>query len=214
MENSSSSHKSPKVTGGLVRIRATCTGLSALLQNRLSPETLEAIRTKAKAGKNAPRGTPREECGPKLHTTAEGAPAMPLVNVVASLTEAGRSVRLDGKKQMSTATSTVLFSFVIFGGSEMLPLTMRDGVTPSVWEADVRKGTNPNGGEAVAICRPRFDEWQFTMDFDVDTAEIGVDKIRELFDIAGSRVGLCDFRPACKGWFGRFSVTKWEEVSE
>jgi len=29
-------------------------------------------------------------------------------------------------------------------------------------------------------------------------------------DAAGKRIGLGDFRPDCKGPFGRFVVTKWK----
>jgi hypothetical protein len=31
-----------------------------------------------------------------------------------------------------------------------------------------------------------------------------------VIDAAGKRVGLGDFRPACKGPFGRFVVTNWQ----
>lgn len=33
--------------------------------------------------------------------------------------------------------------------------------------------------------------------------------VRELFDIAGSKIGLGDFRPDRRGPFGRFTVTMW-----
>lgn len=32
---------------------------------------------------------------------------------------------------------------------------------------------------------------------------------REIVDAAGKRIGLGDFRPACKGPFGKFVVTSW-----
>ena len=32
---------------------------------------------------------------------------------------------------------------------------------------------------------------------------------RELFDIAGSKIGRGDFRPDRRGPFGRFTVTMW-----
>ena len=34
---------------------------------------------------------------------------------------------------------------------------------------------------------------------------------REIMDAAGKRIGLGDFRPDCKGPFGKFVVTKWKE---
>jgi hypothetical protein len=34
--------------------------------------------------------------------------------------------------------------------------------------------------------------------------------LREILDASGKRIGLGDFRPACKGPFGKFVVVKWE----
>jgi hypothetical protein len=43
---------------------------------------------------------------------------------------------------------------------------------------------------------------------------LGVKILREIIDAAGKRIGLGDFRPACKGPFGKFVVTEWhvEEI--
>jgi hypothetical protein len=35
--------------------------------------------------------------------------------------------------------------------------------------------------------------------------------VREIVDAAGKRIGLGDFRPSCKGPFGKFVVTQWKE---
>lgn len=207
-ENSEATATPRETTGGLVRVRLTCTGKSPHLQNRLSEETLEGIRTKQKAAKTAPRKTPREECEPKVHSF-QGKPVIPMPNIVACLIEAGRYLRLDGKRQMSTASSTMLPAFVEFEG-DFTALVKRNGATVATWEPDMRQGRNPNGGEAVCVCRPRFDEWQFDLEITIDSTQISTDKIRELFDIAGARIGLGDFRPARKGTFGRFTVTRWE----
>lgn len=37
--------------------------------------------------------------------------------------------------------------------------------------------------------------------------------LRAIIDDSGKRVGLGDFRPACKGPFGRFVVTNWKAES-
>lgn len=57
--------------------------------------------------------------------------------------------------------------------------------------------------------RPRFDRWSLSLHIVVDTAQIDESRIREVFDMAGSRVGLGDFRPARKGIFGKFHVVSW-----
>lgn len=43
----------------------------------------------------------------------------------------------------------------------------------------------------------------------MSVGEITVKLFSEIVDAAGSRIGIGDFRPACKGPFGRFVVTSW-----
>lgn len=195
----------------LVRLSVTCTGVTPLLMNRLTPETLEQLRSKKKPSKNAARpATPRDEAAPKVYLTKDGLPYLPTENLLANLIAAGQSVRLDGKKQVSTAKSTMLPAFLTLEDAFIPLLDVPDGKPPS-WEVDMRPGKNPNGGEAVCLCRPRFDKWCFTITALVDLSEISMDKVRELFDIGGKRIGLGDFRPQRKGIFGRYVVTRWDE---
>lgn len=195
----------------MLNVSVKCRGVTPLLMNRMSESTLEGLRTKFKPPKTKEIGktnTPREDAEPKVYLHA-GNPIIPAENLMACLICAGVFVRLDAKRQMSTAKSTVLpgvFTLHDF----VIPLTLADGNKSAIWEADVRKGVNPNGGEAVAICRPRFDEWAFKFRATIDTNEIGENVIRDLIDKAGKRIGLGDFRPARKGIFGQFVVEKWD----
>lgn len=183
--------------------------------NRMSESVLEGLRTKTKPAKTKVIGntkTPREDAEPKVYVH-NGNPMIPGENLMSCLIAAGVYVRLDGKRQVSTGKATVLpglMSLLDF----VLPLYVPDTDKPACWEADVRKGTNPNGNEAVAICRPRFDAWQFSARINIDDTTIGEDTIRQLWDIAGKRIGLGDFRPARKGVFGQFIVEKWERQEE
>jgi hypothetical protein len=192
-------------------VEVECRGTSPLLMNRMSESTLEGLRTKKKKPKAANIGTtrtPREDAESKIYLSDEG-PYLPGVMLMASFIEAGKYVRLDGKRQISNAKSTVLPGFMSLLTAGPL-LKEPDTDKAATWEADVRQGRNPNGGEAVAICRPRFDEWSFTFRIEIDDQEIGEDTIRELIDKAGRRAGLGDFRPQRKGIFGQFIVERWE----
>jgi hypothetical protein len=192
-------------------VHVTCRGLTPLLMNRMSESTLESLRTKVKAAKTKQIGnsrTPREEAESKVYTHG-GAPMIPGENLMSCLIAAGVYCRLDGKRQVSTGKSTVLPGLMQLQDFA-LPLLLPDSKKAAKWEADVRKGTNPNGGEAVAICRPRFDAWSFSTRITIDDATIGENTIRELWDIAGKRIGIGDFRPARKGVFGQFIVEGWE----
>jgi len=197
----------------MLTVQIVCRGLTPLLMNRMSESTLEGLRTKQKKPKAANIGTtitPREEATPKVYTHG-GNPIIPAENLMSCLIAAGVFVRLDAKRQMSTGKSTMLPGFVTLLDFA-IPL-VADG-KPATWEADVRKGTNPNGGEAVAICRPRFDAWGFTTRILIDDKEIGENTIRDLWDKAGKRIGLGDFRPARKGIFGQFIVDHWGQLQE
>jgi hypothetical protein len=200
-----------KPSGGLVAITVTCRGVTPLLMNRIPPETLEQVRTKAKKPKTAQRpAVPRDEAIPKLYVTEEGNPYIPTENLLSCLVAAGQSVRLDGKRQVSTAKSTVLPAFLSLE-ERFLPLFVHGSGAVPDWEVDLRAGRNPNGGELVCLVRPRFDEWAFRVTATVDLDEVGLNIARDLFDIAGKRVGLGDFRPSRKGMYGKFVVVGWEE---
>lgn len=188
---------------GLVVVRARLEGVTPLLMNAMSTEQLLNIRDKKKAPRMAAKPSPREEAESKLHLLSDGRPHIPIPMLMATLIGAGQFVRLDGKRQISTAKSTTLPGMVTVE-DKILP------ITPATWEVDIALGRNPNGGEAVCIIRPRFDTWGIDVTLAVDQQNLPLSMMRDLVDIAGSRIGFGDFRPKCKGTFGRFLVTRWE----
>ena len=44
----------------------------------------------------------------------------------------------------------------------------------------------------------------------LDNNEFSEALLRRVIDKAGSAIGLGDFRPDCKGPFGKYAVVKWE----
>jgi len=190
-----------------MHLTVQCTGVSPMLMHAMSDDQLIALWEKRKAPKGAARPSIHDACKACLYLDAAGSIVMPTPNIYSALAEAGRHVRLEGKKMVSSLKATLLPSFMTLIG-EHVPLRSSSG-GPAEWRPDVRKGTNPNGGEAVAIVRPRFDDWSFTVTAEIDLAETAETTIRELWDKAGSRVGLGGFRPQRKGPFGRFAVTSW-----
>lgn len=194
-------------------VNVTCNGTSPLLMNRMDPSVLEGLRTKSKPAKAKGIGTtltPREDAEKKVYADESG-PYIPGVMLMACLIEAGKFIRLDGKRQITNSKATVLPGLITLLDTTCA-LKVPDTDKAAQWEADVMQGRNPNGGEAVAICRPRFDEWQFAFRVDIDLDEIGEQTIRGLVDKAGRRCGLGDFRPQRKGIFGQFVVECWERV--
>jgi hypothetical protein len=201
-------------SSGLVTLSVTCRGVSPLLMNKIDDDTLLNLRRPGgKKAKTRERPElPRDEAVGKVYTTKEGVPYIPSENLLACLIAAGQFVRLDGKRQVSTAKSTTLPAFLSVE-NDHLPLFTHPGRSAPQWETDIRPGRNPNGNEMVCLVRPRFDAWAFDVECTVDLDEIGMALVRQLFDTAGKRIGLGDFRPSRKGPFGKFCVVSWEEKS-
>lgn len=142
---------------------------------------------------------------------------LPAENLLAALVNAGRSVKLRGRVNVSTAKTTQLYSFMALQES-FLPLRVveengqiRNGVEPK-WVVDKRRGVLHNKGEQTTVCitRPKFAEWGFVVTVEYDETIVNDGTVRQLFDKAGTSQGLCSFRPSCKGPFGRFRVVQWE----
>jgi len=58
------------------------------------------------------------------------------------------------------------------------------------------------------------DQWASTFTVDIDTTMFSPALIRAVIDDAGKKIGLGDWRPARKGPFGRFVVSRWEQLKE
>lgn len=197
---------------GLLRVRARLVGISPMLMNSMGQDVLLAMRDKSNKKSKAATTvlTPAEEAAKKLYLDTDGNPHVPVENLFSTLKGAGRQIRLDGKKQISTAKSTILPSLMTIDSTALPIMLSKEPTKRSTWQTDIKKGVNPNGGEAVVIVRPRFDDWALSVDFTVFVNEVTESIIRKLFDVAGSSVGLCDFRPARGGTYGRFRVDEWK----
>lgn len=76
---------------------------------------------------------------------------------------------------------------------------------------DSRPVVNPTTRGRIMKHRPRLDNWQLKFEIEYDDALLTETQLRRIVDDAGQRVGLLDFRPAKKGWFGRFIVVEWKD---
>lgn len=192
------------------RVSVTCTGIEAILMNPVTEEMLMHIRNKTTPQKRPGSEFPvEEEAGEKLmYGDAYGHPGrivLPIENLYAALKTAGRKVK-NGKYQVSTATTTTLFSFLKIEDKCVL-FESTDGGDVT-WETDLRRGTNPNGGQLVVLVRPKIRDWRFTVTVRIDDS-VSETLVRELFAKAGVVSGLGDFRPSTGGPFGCFEVTNW-----
>ena len=182
-----------------------------MLQNPKSRELLESLRTK----KRLPGRTDwtiQEEAGTKLYRSENGRMGVPMQNIIAALIIAGQSITHKGKKTISTAKSTRLFDFLDFR-ADFCEFNGCDEKGNIEWRPTLLPGVMHQGASetAVAITRPRIPHWSLTIPVVFDpNREISDKNVEALFDIAGRTVGLCDWRPAKKGRFGRFIIEKVE----
>lgn len=181
-------------------------GVSPLLMDAMSEETIEEVLIQRKRPPINTDLTREERCQPKFYRdpTNPDVFGIPAENFMAALREAGRKVKV-GKTNVSTAKTTTLYSF-LSARENFLRLTCQ------VWVPDVRRGTMEDG-TTVGITRPKFQKWGFKVTLEIDLSQDGITEntVKELVTKAGNFAGLGSFRPSKNGQFGRFKIVEWKE---
>lgn len=190
-----------------------------MLQNKMDLNTLLALRDPTlKASTVAARPSLDDEAKAHIHFNGDGHPCVPAYMLMSTLINAGVFIRLDKKRQLSTKDSTMLPGLLVLEGDSFPMLLPGKGDESkwgfSPWRYEVRQGRNPNGSEAVCIVRPLFEKWAISFTALLDTKALPEDTFLRLFGLAGSRIGIGDFRPQRKGVFGMFAVTRWKNLGE
>lgn len=188
-----------------MQVRITIEGTTPLLMNKFTDEA--QLKATSRIGSSAigDKGTGREQAERKLYTHDEQI-GIPQPNLLRCLIDAGKWMKA-GRSKVTTQRSSLIPACVDIAGV-FLPLTHGG------WEVDVRPIRNPATGGRILAYRPSFEKWALDFEIELDTDILGKAALRELVDIAGKRIGLGDFRPDCKGPFGKFVVTRWDEVPE
>lgn len=193
--------------GDAMKLNITIEGTTPLICNRFTDAAAESASNGTRSSSAAQdRGTPQEICQSKLYLGLDGKPSIPQPNLMRAIVEGGRFTKV-GKAQVTTAKSTMLYSCVDIAGAE-IPIKHKQP-----WKVDTRAVRIPSTGGRILAHRPMFDDWKLTFETDVDESIMGEKLFRQIVDDAGKRIGLGDFRPACKGPYGKFVVTKWERAA-
>lgn len=198
--------------------RIVAASVSPMLQNPMTDEVLNELL----GGKSARKAivtdiTVDERARKKLCLGPNGEFGFPTNYLFAALIDAGRHVQYEGKSKVSTRETSLLPAFLSIvpdvvndEGDGFIPFTDQS----AKWVSDKRRGVLAANKAAVAIVRPKFPTWAFGVTVEIDTDQISVDKIKQLFDIAGRQCGIGDFRPSKRGPFGRFAVSEFVEVKQ
>lgn len=179
-----------------------------MLMNPMTDETLDSLITgnRKPIVKDRPMSDVASE---RIYRDENGQMGIPTINLISALKGAGRAIK-NGKKAISTATTTTMFSFLEFP-DEFIPFDDLDEKGEIPWRVDKRRGVMKNGAAqvAVGIIRPKFDKWSFTVKVRLNEKLIREETLKALFVEAGTNMGLGDFRPSKNGPFGRFEVVEF-----
>lgn len=185
-------------------IRVTIEGISPLLLHRFSDKSAEQATAGSTANFAAQdRGTPREQAAQSLYLTEDGKCVMPGPNLYRAFIDAGVFTKI-GKRQL-TSKATSLIPTGMWVDDVVIEI-----ISAEPWRVDARPVRIPSTGGRIIRYRPCFDTWRMTFTIRFDESVFNERLIREIVDNAGAKIGLGDFRPACKGPFGRFKVVSWE----
>jgi hypothetical protein len=189
-----------------MKIKVTIEGISPLLMNRFTEAAEIQVSGGTSVTLRGSKGTPREQAEPKRYADQAGILYIPGPNIYSAIIAAG-AFHKAGKSKITTQKTSL-----VPAGIQVEDLICSLGTDQ--WEVDSRSVVIPSTGGRIMCHRPRIDSWSLTFTLDVDTSVFDPRLARALVDDAGKKIGLGDYRPARKGPFGRFVVTRWEEVPE
>ena len=106
---------------------------------------------------------------------------------------------------MSSANSGVMVT-------EGIPLGIQKDDVEGEWLFVPSDGV-PGGSKRVMKCFPKIEEWSGSVEFTILDPIINQEIFERVLTVSGSLIGLGRFRPANRGYYGRFNCTKveWNE---
>lgn len=187
------------------RITCRIEGTTPLLIHRFTDEAAAKATDGNRMAAVGDHGSPQEQARRSLYTNGdETVPIMPQPNLFRCIMDAGKFFKA-GKSKVTTQKSS------------MIPACLElEGLYYEIkheepWAVDTRPVRIPSTGGRILRHRPMFNDWAIEFSMGLDTDMLSPKLLREIVDAAGKRIGLGDFRPDCKGPFGKFVVTHWEE---
>lgn len=186
-------------------------GITPLMQHRMTEEeVLGLLGTKSKKKVDKVEETPRELAEKRVYRTQEGVCYIPSEHFVGSFVTASS----DWKRADSARKSYKSIAASIFRLNEAASL-LRDKKNKELkdYEVDVRSAVNHKAGR-VAVCRPRFDEWNANFHVTIDTDVMDEKTAQEIFEKAGRTVGIGSYRVGRGGCYGQYAITEWRQIKE
>lgn len=181
----------------LQRIFITVDGVVPLLTH--NPESMGV---QVAPGKKSRIPEPEVEAEAGTYRMADGTCALKGEAFRAATVAASSSWKGKGRKSLLGVVSHIIVV------EELVQLRRLDGSPISDYVIDRRRAIVM--GKGIMRSRPRYDEWScsFHIEFDAELIENPLILVQILHD-AGQRMGVGDYRPSRKGFFGRFKIREY-----
>lgn len=179
-------------------IEITITGVTPLLINRFHEEAREEATSGIHARHEHPE--PADDARERLYLLADQpkeSPYFPAENLRQSIIAAAGRHKIGRRSAASDVAAAVYLA------PDAMPLA-------GGWAVDSRPVVIPATRGRIMRHRPKFEQWAISFTLNFEERLISPKLARDCVDDAGDYVGIGDFRPARKGPFGRFKVTRWE----
>ena len=152
------------------------------------------------------RGTPQEQAQEVLYLSeTTGKPIIPQPNLFRCILDAGTFFKA-GKSKVTTQKSSLIPACMQI---DQLEIVIKH---KEAWTVDSRPVRIPSTGGRILRYRPCFHDWELDFSAQLDVEIIDSKTFRQIVDAAGQKIGLGDFRPDCKGPYGKFCVISWKEI--
>jgi hypothetical protein len=191
-----------------MEIEVEITGHTPLMLCRFTEEEqLKASGGSSAAATASDRGTPLQQADNRLYRGTRGQLIITSPMMLKCIVEGG-SFHKAGKTKITTQKASLIYACVQIPQSEI------DIIYKEPWTVDTRPVRIPATGGRILCHRPMFNDWQLRFTLELDTKIMNAKLLRLIVDDAGTRCGLGAFRPNCKGPYGVFKVTNWEEIED
>jgi hypothetical protein len=192
----------PRKGTTMITLNIAIESKTPLICNAFTDKAAASASSGVRISSNGDKGTPHEQAESKLYIDSDGQPCIPQPNLFRCIIDAGTFFK-SGKSKITTAKSSLIPACVEIEGVS-IPIISEHG-----WSVDTRPVRIPSTGGRILCHRPIFNDWALEFTANIDETFITESLFRDMVDAAGARIGLGDFRPSCKGPYGKFLVTSW-----
>lgn len=185
------------------RVKITVEGITPLLFNRFNQASIEGDSPGKPGTKKRSGAVLKNDYTEKLYRLPDGKIYTPANHITGCLINAGKNFKIMGKGK---ASYSKLLGSVVEVEDEALIHKIQD------YDSFTTTAVNPMTKGRIVITRPIMRKWSF--DFVLKIADDGLPAniVKQILDYGGLYVGIGDWRPDKKGKYGKFMVTKFEEL--